>query len=101
MIVMQYKPENATDGAHLALIGKGVTFDTGGISIKPSEGMEKMKYDMAAGAAVIGAMQAIAQTEAARCGHRHCSCRREYARRPGTCAPAISLPRYPGRPSKS
>ena len=61
MIVMQYKPENATDGAHLALIGKGVTFDTGGISIKPSEGMEKMKYDMAAGAAVIGAMQAIAK----------------------------------------
>jgi leucyl aminopeptidase len=61
MIVMQYKPENAAGGAHLALIGKGVTFDTGGISIKPSEGMEKMKYDMAAGAAVIGAMQAIAK----------------------------------------
>jgi leucyl aminopeptidase len=61
MIVMQYKPENAAGEAHLALIGKGVTFDTGGISIKPSEGMEKMKYDMAAGAAVIGAMQAIAK----------------------------------------
>ena len=60
MIVMQYKPENPAGGAHLALIGKGVTFDTGGISIKPSEGMEKMKYDMAGGAAVIGAMQAIA-----------------------------------------
>ncbi len=42
-------------------MGKGVTFDTGGISIKPSEGMEKMKYDMAGGAAVIGAMQAIAR----------------------------------------
>ncbi len=64
LIVMQYRPEKgtkATSGAHLALIGKGVTFDTGGISIKPSEGMEKMKYDMAGGAAVIGAMQAIAQ----------------------------------------
>jgi leucyl aminopeptidase len=48
-------------GAHLALIGKGVTFDTGGISIKPSEGMEKMKYDMAGAAAVLGAMKAIAQ----------------------------------------
>ena len=60
LIVMQYKPENATSTGHLGLVGKGVTFDTGGISIKPSEGMEKMKYDMAGGAAVIGAMQAIA-----------------------------------------
>jgi leucyl aminopeptidase len=42
-------------------VGKGVTFDTGGISIKPSEGMEKMKFDMAGGAAVLGAMRAIAQ----------------------------------------
>jgi leucyl aminopeptidase len=63
MIIMQYKPEGPAveGGAHLALVGKGVTFDTGGISIKPSEGMEKMKYDMAGGAAVIGAMQAIAK----------------------------------------
>jgi leucyl aminopeptidase len=41
-------------------VGKGVTFDTGGISIKPADGMEKMKYDMAGGAAMIGAMRAIA-----------------------------------------
>jgi len=61
LIVMQYKPEKPVSGDHIALIGKGVTFDTGGISIKPSDGMEKMKYDMAAGAAVIGAMQAIAR----------------------------------------
>jgi leucyl aminopeptidase len=65
MIVMSYKPEKAAEkggsDAHLALIGKGVTFDTGGISIKPADGMEKMKYDMAGGAAVIGAMQAIAK----------------------------------------
>ncbi len=60
LIVMQYRPEKAASPDHLGLVGKGVTFDTGGISIKPSEGMEKMKYDMAAGAAVIGAMQAIA-----------------------------------------
>ena len=60
LIVMRYKPENAASTDHLGLVGKGVTFDTGGISIKPSEGMEKMKYDMAGGAAVIGAMQAIA-----------------------------------------
>ena len=61
LIVMSYKPENAIRGVHLGFVGKGVTFDTGGISIKPSEGMEKMKYDMAGGAAVIGAMHAIGQ----------------------------------------
>ena len=44
---------------------KGVTFDTGGISIKPSDGMEKMKYDMSGGAAMIGAMRAIAQLKPA------------------------------------
>jgi leucyl aminopeptidase len=44
----------------LGLVGKGITFDTGGISIKPSENMEKMKYDMAGGAAMLGAMRAIA-----------------------------------------
>jgi len=60
LIVMRYTPEKAISSGHLALIGKGVTFDTGGISIKPAEGMEKMKYDMAGGAAVIGAMRAIA-----------------------------------------
>jgi len=61
LIVLRYKPERALGSAHLALVGKGVTFDTGGISIKPSEGMEKMKYDMAGAAAVLGAMKAIAQ----------------------------------------
>ena len=60
-IVIEYRPEAATSTTHLALIGKGVTFDTGGISIKPSEGMEKMKYDMCGAAAVIGAMYAIAK----------------------------------------
>lgn len=61
MIVLKYTPANAVAGSdHLALIGKGVTFDTGGISIKPSDGMEKMKYDMAGAAAVLGAMRAIA-----------------------------------------
>jgi len=63
MIVLKYVPASgaAEGGDHLALIGKGVTFDTGGISIKPSDGMEKMKYDMAGAAAVLGAMRAIAQ----------------------------------------
>jgi leucyl aminopeptidase len=62
LIVMRYEPANAPkDGPVLALVGKGITFDTGGISIKPADGMEKMKYDMAGGAAMIGAMRAIAQ----------------------------------------
>jgi len=61
LIVMTYEPEGVTDGPVLGLVGKGITFDTGGISIKPSDGMEKMKYDMAGGAAMIGAMRAIAQ----------------------------------------
>jgi leucyl aminopeptidase len=46
-------------------VGKGVTFDTGGVSIKPADGMEKMKYDMAGGAAMLGAMRAIAQLKPA------------------------------------
>jgi leucyl aminopeptidase len=61
LIILRYKPAAGKGTDHLALIGKGVTFDTGGVSIKPSDGMEKMKYDMAGGAAVIGAMRAIAQ----------------------------------------
>jgi leucyl aminopeptidase len=61
LIVLKYKPLKANGTDHLALVGKGVTFDTGGVSIKPSDGMEKMKYDMSGAAAVIGAMQAIAQ----------------------------------------
>jgi leucyl aminopeptidase len=60
LIVLRYKPASES-AVHLALLGKGVTFDSGGLSIKPADGMEKMKYDMAGGAAVIGAMQAIAQ----------------------------------------
>ena len=67
LIVLRYRPgDGATAAAHLGLVGKGVTFDTGGISIKPSDGMEKMKYDMAGGAAVIGAMRAHRAIEAGR-----------------------------------
>ena len=65
LIVMTYEPANAPAKPVLGLVGKGITFDTGGISIKPADGMEKMKYDMAGGAAMIGAMQAIAQLKPA------------------------------------
>jgi leucyl aminopeptidase len=58
-IILRYKGD--PDGAPgLALVGKGITFDTGGISIKPAAGMEAMKMDMCGAAAVIAAMQAIA-----------------------------------------
>jgi leucyl aminopeptidase len=60
LIVLRYEPEGLTDGPVLGLVGKGITFDTGGISIKPADNMEKMKYDMAGGAAMLGAMRAIA-----------------------------------------
>jgi leucyl aminopeptidase len=61
LIVMRYEPTGAPEKPVLGLVGKGITFDTGGISIKPADGMEKMKYDMAGGATMIGAMRAIAQ----------------------------------------
>src|SRR6185312_405194 len=60
LIVMRYEPAGAPEKPVLGLVGKGITFDTGGISIKPSDGMEKMKYDMAGGATMIGVMRAIA-----------------------------------------
>jgi leucyl aminopeptidase len=63
LIVMIYEPKGAPAGPVLGLVGKGITFDSGGISIKQSDGMEKMKYDMAGGAAMIGAMRAIAQLQ--------------------------------------
>ena len=56
-IILDYK---GAKGAPVVLIGKSITFDSGGISLKPSEGMEKMKYDMAGGAAVLGVMKAAA-----------------------------------------
>ena len=66
MIILHYKPAaKPSSKDHLGLVGKGVTFDTGGISIKPADGMEKMRYDMAGGAAMLGAMRAIAQLKPA------------------------------------
>ncbi len=59
VIVMKHEPPNAPAHPVLGLVGKGITFDTGGISIKPADGMERMKDDMAGGAAVICAMRAI------------------------------------------
>jgi len=60
LILIHYKPKK-TAKKKLALIGKGVTFDSGGISIKPSANMEEMKFDMAGAAAVVGMMSVIAR----------------------------------------
>src|SRR5260370_38703 len=61
VMVVTYTPANWKPGAPvIGLVGKAVTFDTGGISIKPSDGMEKMKYDMAGGATMLGVMRALA-----------------------------------------
>jgi leucyl aminopeptidase len=65
LIVMTYEPKNPKSKDVIGLVGKGITFDTGGISIKPADGMEKMKYDMAGAAAMIGAMRAIAELKPA------------------------------------
>jgi leucyl aminopeptidase len=59
-VIVTYKPKGTSLG-HVALVGKGITFDAGGISLKPPRNMDQMKGDMAGGAAVLAAMQAIAQ----------------------------------------
>lgn len=58
-IILEHCPEGTKDQAPMVLIGKGITFDTGGISIKPAAKMEDMKHDMAGAAAVLGTMEAI------------------------------------------
>jgi leucyl aminopeptidase len=64
LVVFRYNPEGVTSGPVLGLVGKGITFDTGGISIKPAENMDRMKDDMSGGAAVACAMRAIALLKA-------------------------------------
>ncbi len=60
VIVIRHEPAGAPATPVLGLVGKGITFDTGGISIKPADGMERMKDDMSGGAAVVCAMRAMA-----------------------------------------
>ena len=62
LIVMEYRGGKAKDKPYV-LVGKGITFDTGGISLKPGEGMDEMKYDMGGAAAVFGAMKTIAEAK--------------------------------------
>ena len=59
LVRLSYVPENPTSNDHLFLVGKGITFDTGGLSLKPPSGMEKMKYDMGGAGTMLGAITAI------------------------------------------
>src|SRR5688572_2921368 len=61
LVVLRHEPANAVPGVLLAFVGKGITFDTGGISIKPAQDMDRMKDDMSGGAAAICAIAAIAR----------------------------------------
>ncbi|MEC8929264.1 MAG: leucyl aminopeptidase [Verrucomicrobiota bacterium] len=66
LVRLAWAPANAEGEDHLFLVGKGVTFDTGGLSLKPAGSMEKMKYDMAGAATMLGAITALARLEAPR-----------------------------------
>jgi leucyl aminopeptidase len=59
VVIVEHRPKNFR--STILLVGKGITFDSGGVSLKPAAGMEDMKYDMCGGAAVISAMQAVAE----------------------------------------
>ena len=60
-IVIKHSPATTNDEGPLVLVGKGLTFDSGGISIKPAAGMDEMKYDMGGAASVLGSMRAVAE----------------------------------------
>lgn len=60
-IVIKHSPATVSDDGPLVLVGKGLTFDSGGISIKPAAGMDEMKYDMGGAASVLGSMRAVAE----------------------------------------
>jgi len=62
-IIMEYKGAGRKNEAPYVLVGKGVTFDTGGISIKPSKDMDEMKYDMCGAASVLGTLSAVADLQ--------------------------------------
>ena len=63
LVVLRHEPANAVPGVVLAFVGKGITFDTGGISIKPAQDMDRMKDDMSGGAAAICALAAVARLQ--------------------------------------
>ena len=101
LIRLDYEGPGAGDGPRLALIGKAVTFDTGGISLKPPAKMFEMKFDMAGGGAVIEAIAAIAELElpVRVLGGRRRD--REHARAAAPSSRATSSPPWTARRSRS
>jgi leucyl aminopeptidase len=99
LIVLSYKGGKASDKP-VVLVGKGVTFDTGGISLKPGAEMDEMKYDMCGAASVLGTMQAVARM-ALPINLTVIVPATENMPAAMPAAPATSSPRCPARPSKS
>jgi leucyl aminopeptidase len=99
-IVLEHR--RGGEAAPVVLVGKAVTFDSGGISIKPSAGMEDMKYDMSGGAAVLGAMESVAPSTSRSTSWR--SCRRPKnlpggnASSPATCSSCTPAKRWRSSP---
>ena len=100
VMVFRYDPPGAPATPVLGLVGKGITFDTGGISIKPAEKMEQMKDDMAGGAAVACAMRAIALLQGADARDRRRADGGEHAGRQGDPAGRRADGRRRARPSR-
>ena len=63
MTIINYKGNPDSEAKPIVLVGKGLTFDSGGISLKPGEGMDEMKYDMGGAAGVLGTMRAVAELQ--------------------------------------
>jgi leucyl aminopeptidase len=101
LIVMTYEPAKPSTKDVLALVGKGITFDTGGISIKPADGMEKMKYDMAGGRRHDRRHARHRPAQAQRKSHWHRLLRRKTCPTARPTSPATWSLQHPARPSKS
>ena len=97
----RYEGRGRADGPLLALVGKAVTFDSGGISLKPGARMSEMKFDMSGGAAVLEAVGAIARLRAADPRARDRRRDREHAERRAPSSPATSCARRTARRSRS
>ncbi len=100
LIVLKHNGAKAGDKP-VVLVGKGITFDTGGISLKPAAEMDEMKFDMCGAAAVLGTLQGVRADETPAQCDRHRADDREHARRAAQPSQVTSSPRCPARPSRS
>ncbi len=100
LIALSYEPPAAAGGRRLALIGKAVTFDSGGLWLKPTASQITMKFDMAGGAAVIETVAALARARGARPGARGDRRDREHDQRRRRCGPGTSSRRLTGPRSR-